>query len=178
MANQSNATVTLDDATTAILDSIRAQFPDLQTVEAYPEDDTHISVPGVLIEMEEMEPADDMGTGQTPMITRWVAHIIIGFGPPPTIKRQVRMLAVALTSHIRLNRFGLPIGAAEIIGAFPDDFTPELAQYEAWRVEWTHRIDFGESVWWGEGITPTKLFIGYDPDIGADHESDYTEIEP
>jgi hypothetical protein len=159
MAN-ANTVTTLDAVHTGIVEAIRAQFPDLTTVEAYRLDRTSLPLPACLIEMTEMEATDgiDPGTEQLAVTARFEARLVLGFrqGANKNAKLEIRKLAAAVAAFARLQRWGCPIGAADVIGAYPDDFDPELEQYECWRVEWTNRIHLGESIWnWPDEATPT-----------------------
>jgi hypothetical protein len=57
-----------------------------------------------------------------------------------------------------------------------DAFEQELLGYLVWRVEWSHEIDLGESIWTDEGITPSQVFLGITPEIGLPHVDDYIEV--
>lgn len=157
MAN-ANTVTTLDVVHDGIVLAIKAQFPDIKTVEAYRLDRKSLPLPACLIEMTEMEVDMDVdpGTEQLAVTARFEARLVLGFRQgSKNAKLEVRKLAAAVASFARLQRWGCPIGPADVIGAYPDDFDPELEQYECWRVEWTNLIHIGESVWnWPPGDTP------------------------
>lgn len=166
--------IDLDLVHQAIVDAIKDQFEDLKTVTDYHEDRKKFSLPACFIELTELSQADiDPGTDQLALLSRWEAQLIIGFRTPAA-KRSIRKLVTSLAAFIRLQRWGQPVGPAEVIGCFPDDFNPGLDQYEVWRVEWTQVIHFGSSVWNNEGEIPTEVLVAFSPNIGE--EEDYSPI--
>lgn len=181
MAN-ANTVTTLDAVHDGIVAAIAAQFPDLKTVEAYRLDRKSLPVPACLIELTEMDavPDSDPGTNQLAVNARFEALLVIGFRQGlKNPKREIRKLAASVAHFVRNKRWGCPIGAAEVVGAYPDDFVPELDQFECWRVEWQQLIYLGEeNVWQDEpGATPpSRIFLGFVPNVGAGHEADYTEV--
>lgn len=178
MAN-ANTVTSLDAVHEGIVSTIAAQFPDLVTVEAYRLDRKSLPVPACLIELTEMDavPDNDPGTEQLAVNARFEARLVIGFRQgDKNPKLEIRKLAAAVANFIRAKRWGCPIGAAEVVGAYPDDFDPELDQFECWRVEWQQLIYLGDTVWKDEGATPSQVMLGFAPNIGPGHEADYTEV--
>lgn len=173
----------LDALHAAIVEDIKAQFPDLQTVEFYRTDERKgMPLPAVILDLTEFEnqPDADPGTEQLAVTARFEAEIIMGFRVP-NVKREVRKFAAAFAAWMRLRRFtreNVHTGPAQVIGCYPDDFNPELDQYEVWRVEWSTVLHLGNTVWTNEGTIPTQVFLGQAPDIGAGHEDDYTRVVP
>lgn len=178
MAN-ANTVTTLDAVHAGIVAAIAAQFPDLATVEAYRLDRKNLPVPACLIELTEMDaaPDDDPGTEQQAVNARFEARLVIGFRQGAKNPRlEIRKLAAAVAAFVRLRRWGCPIGPAEVLGAYPDDFDPELDQYECWRVEWRQLIHLGDTVWTDDGTVPTPVF-SWSPEIGIQHEPDYVGFD-
>lgn len=178
MAN-ANTVTTLDAVHAGIVSAIREQFPNLKTVEAYRLDRKNLPVPACLIEMTEMDAAleIDPGTEQLAITARFEARFVIGFRQGANNpKLEVRKLAAAFAAFARLKRWGCPIGPAEVIGAYQDDFDPELDQFECWRVEWQQVIHLGDTVWKDEGEVPTPFF-SWSPQIGSAHADKYTDID-
>lgn len=169
-----NTEIDLDEVHQAIIDTIQVQFPDLKTVTDYHEDRKKFPLPACFIELTELTQADmDPGTDQLALLARWEARVIIGFRTQ-TAKRNIRKLVTSLAAFIRLQRWGKPVGPAEIIGCFPDDFNPGLDQYEVWRVEWTQVIHFGSSIWTNDGQLPTDILVAFSPNTGQ--EEDYLPV--
>lgn len=170
---------TLDAVHDGILGVIRAQFPDLKTVEAYRLDRRSVQAPACLLEMTELEVDDtiDPGTGQLAVMARFEARFVIGFrqgGRNPAL--EVRKLAAAFAAFARLQRWGCPIGPAEVLGCWPDEFDPDQEQFECWRVEWQQVIHLGESVWRDDGTPPAEVLVAVAPEIGRQHEAQYQGV--
>lgn len=192
MAN-ANTDLDLADLHAAIVADIRAQFPDLKLVAFYHEEDDRTppsaaEMPACLLQLTEWEaaPDSDTGTEQFAASCRFDARFILPFTTPQA-KLSIRKLAASfcafLRSHPRWNNpngttpIALPTGPAEVIGAYPDDFSPALDQYEVWRVEWTQQVDMGNTVWTDDGTVPTQVLFSYSPDIGTPNQADYQPLE-
>lgn len=174
------AALTLEAVHDAIVRAVRAQFPDLRTVEAYRLDRRSVNAPACLIELTELEVLTDRdpGTEELAVQARFEARFVIGFrqgtGNP---KLAVRKLAAAFAVFARLNRWGVHgIGPAQVIGCYPDDFEPEMDQYECWRVDWAQELRLGESVWVNDGTPVPGVWASWAPAIGAAHEADYRRV--
>lgn len=170
--------VDFDALYVAIETQIQAAFPDLVTVEFDREDRTGVDAPACLLQLTEMEKCDDPdpGTEQLAMTVRFEAHLILGFRTPK-VKREARKLAAAVAHFLHLKRWdGVRTGPGNVEGCYCDDFTPELDQYECWKVEWTHIVHIGDSVWTNNDAIPTRVFVGFAPNIGTGHEADYVEL--
>ena len=169
--------IDLDQLHQAIIDSIKARFPELQTVEDYEAPRKQLSVPACLIELTEMEPDDrDTGTEQLHITLIFEAHLIIGFKTEQA-KRAVRKLAAALAHHINKNRWGQKIDPARVTTVFDNAFSPEQDKYETWTVEWRQNGLIGENIWTNEGELPSQVFIAWAPEVGVEHEDGYTPLE-
>lgn len=178
---------------TAITAAISAAYPALQTVEFYRAQNEGserltLPIPACLLEMVEADEFSnpDPGSEQQALMVRFEARFVVGFRVA-SAKLAVRELATAFAAFIRAqgrwkDANGVGIGgqggACKVIGCYPDDFDPVLDQFEVWRVEWQQQLWFGNSVWSGEGVAPTTVFIGYAPDIGTGHEEDYKQVQP
>lgn len=178
-----NTYVDLDALHDAIVADIRAQFPGLQTVEFYRTDERKgMLLPAVILNLAEFEnePDVDPGTEQLAVTARFEAEIIMGFRVP-NVKREIRKFAAAFAAWMRLRRFtreNVHTGPAQVIGCYPDDFDPELDQYEVWRMEWSQVLHLGNTVWTNDGAVPTQVFTSWVPDIGNGHEADYDRVIP
>lgn len=170
--------ISLDALHQAIIDRIAAQFPAVVTVEDYREDRKRISLPAILIELDELDgaPDDDPGTEQLAARARWVARIIIGFRTA-NAEREIRKLAAALGAFIHQQRWGQPVEAAQVLSIAPDTFDPELDQYVVWGVEWQQVVHLGASVWVPDGELPEAVLYSYVPRVGEPYEPEYTELE-
>lgn len=176
MAPRPDTELDLDALHDAIVQSIGAQFPTLATVEDYREDRLGLPLPAVLVDLIELEPTPDADpmTEQLPALARFDARVVVGFRETQA-KRTVRKLAAALALHISGQRWGLKMGPAEVVAIEPDGFTPELDQYEVWRVEWQQPVHIGASIWTDDGTTPVPVF-SYSPDVGPGNEGAYEPL--
>lgn len=177
MAN-ADTRVTLDALHNAIGQAIANKFPTLATVEAYRLDRKALPLPACLFELVEFETSDDAmdpGTEQLAVTVRFEARFLIGFKTPQA-KLQVRKLAASFAAFARLNRWGVRVGPAQVIGAYPDDFDPELDQFECWRVEWTQVVHLGDPIIWDEGETPSNPVYSWTPNVGTGNEPYYRPL--
>jgi hypothetical protein len=177
MADQ-NTALDLELFHQAIIDRLRAQFPGFRVVDDYPQDRRARPVPALYLDLEEMEGAndEDPGTGQQALALRFAARIILP-ASLPGVGRKIRAMAASLCAFVHLNRFGQPVNAAQLIGAYPDVFAPEeLDQYLVWRVEWQQVGHFGVSVWeeFSQGSVPGDLLSG----DGSGNAADYQKVLP
>lgn len=182
MAN-ADTTLDLDALHDAIEEDIKAQFPDLQTVEFYRQEDRHgVIAPAIILDLPEFEGAPDVdpGTEQLAVTARFEAEIVMGFRTP-NVKRAIRKFSAAFAAWMRLRRFtraNVHTGPAQVIGCYRDEFNPELDKYEVWRVEWTMVLHFGDSVWKNDGSVPTQVFSSFMPDVGNGNTDSYTPLIP
>jgi len=173
-----NTETTLDAVQQAITAAIAAQFPAVQTVEAYRENRRSLPTPAILLELEEFEaaPDEDPGTEQLAARCRFVARIVIGFRTADA-EREIRRLSAALAAFVHRNRWGLPVEPAEVLTAAPDAFDAELDQFVVWSVEWQQIVHLGATVWTAEGEIPTTILTSWDPEIGPENEDEYEPLE-
>jgi hypothetical protein len=175
--SNANTETTLDAVHAGIVSAISAKFPDLQTVEAYRLDRKSLKVPACLVELTDWDTRvdPDPGTEQLAVMARFEARFIMSFRQgAANPKLEVRKLAAAFAAFAKFQRWGCPIGPAEILSAAPDDFDPELDQFEVWCVEWQQIIHLGASVWeMPPDWIPTEVYLGFAPDIGPEHIDDY-----
>lgn len=169
--------IDLDVLTSAIVASIAAAFPTLQTVRAYDPDPGEFPLPALFVAIEDMEgvPDDDRGTGQLPLLVRFEAVLVVGFKAPSAL-RAAPKLAAAIARHIYQQRWGQPAGPAEVTVVEPDEFLPILDRFVTWRIEWQQIVHIGESVWRDDGTLPSQVLASWAPDIGPANESKYSEI--
>ncbi|GLO74190.1 hypothetical protein MACH18_12700 [Phaeobacter italicus] len=169
--------IDLDDFHDAVKLAISGSFPTVPSIEDYDADRKDLVVPAILIELVDMEadPESDPGTEQLPVVSKWVARIIMSFRTE-NVKREIRKLSGSLGVMVHQNRWGMPASPAQVTYIGPDAFDPEFDKFEVWAVEWDQQLDLGQSVWTGKGITPERVMIGYAPEIGPGQEGDYDEL--
>lgn len=149
----------------AIIAAIQGAFPQLRTVSAYPRESGKIMTPACFVSLVDCQPSRDPGTSQVEFVARWEALVVLGFKDEQA-KRSVRALALDLGRYIYGQRWGVACGPARLEGVQPDAFSPELDQYETWRVDWTQDFMLGENQWKDTGTPPTEINIRMDQHPG------------
>ena len=76
----------------AIVSGLRAKIAGMEFIDAYPKLGRKIPTPCVVIELSEMEPGHDPGTGQTSLIGRFQARAIGSLAVHPSRGYQARSL--------------------------------------------------------------------------------------
>lgn len=169
--------VDLDTLHQAVVDAIAAAMPQFRSVQSYPSSRAALPLPAVLVDLEDFEadPDADPGTEQLAVVARFRARVILGMSTAD-LQRQVRKAATSVANVVHLNRWGLPVGPARVTVIAPDAFDPDFDQYEVWGVEWGQSVHLGASVF-EEGVLPSEVLVGIDPETGPDHIADYTQVE-
>jgi hypothetical protein len=127
-----------------------------------------VELPAVFLDLVELEPGTDPGTGELALITHWEARIVVAELQSDALKIHYS-LAVAIMQWLRSHDFPqVNVGKAELKQAAPDHFAPEMQGHDVWLVEWTHQVRLGDSIWDGTGIMPDQVSIGF--------KEDYAEI--
>lgn len=149
----------------AMIAGLRTRLPDIAHIDAYPRIGRKIPTPGIAIEMSEMEPGHDPGTGQTSLIGRFQARAI--FDPlAPHADLAVRQLAARIACAVHAQTWDVPVTPAKLVQIGDDPFKPELDAYLVWLVEWTHEFDLGDVMSPLPADAPAVLW-GVDPDTGG-----------
>lgn len=160
----------------AIVAAVRAGVPALQHVAVFEPDRKDPVTPGCYIELVSLEPDDgDPGTGQLALVAVVSANVVVNFRAPRA-KVVAPQMAVDVATFAKGQRWGLPVEPALIVDIAPNDFHSELDQFEVWAVEWRQIIHAGRSVWDNDGVLPGEVFGAVAPDIGPDHEAEYSPI--
>jgi hypothetical protein len=158
----------------AIIDGLRGKLAGIPFVEAYPVLSRRVTLPAVLVELAELEPGTDPGTGETAVIGRFQARAIVD----PTQAQahlQVRELAARIVVAIMHENWGLPIAPAQLVQAGEDAFRPELDSYLVWVVEWAHEFHLGDIEWpWPD--EHLEIMLGLYPETGPGNEPDYWPV--
>jgi len=142
----SDEPLSLDQLYRAIEQHLKAHLPGVQAVTAWPNIKDRIALPAVFIELAEMEPGVDIGTGQTTLVCKFEARIIVDPIRPQHCQ-QAAYLAAQLAVLLRLQTWGLEVEPAEFGQAMQDWTKPELDGYVVWLVEWTHQLYLGVEEW-------------------------------
>lgn len=161
----------LDQLYHAIEQHLVSNLSGIKAVTAWPNIKDRIALPVVFIEMAEMEPGVDIGTGETSLICRFEARIIVDPIRPKHCQ-QAAHLAAQLAVLLRLQTWGLAVEPAEFVQATQDWTKPELDGYVVWLVEWTHQIYLGVEEWPWPDEPPGSLVIYVEPGDGPVHPED------
>jgi hypothetical protein len=167
----SDESFSLDQLYQAIEQHLVSNLSGVKAVTAWPNVKDRIALPVVFIEMAEMEPGVDIGTGETSLICRFEARIIVDPIRPKHCQ-QAAHLAAQLAVLLRLQTWGLAVEPAEFVQATPDWTKPELDGYVVWLVEWTHQIYLGVEEWPWPDEPPGSLVINVEPGDGPVHPED------
>jgi hypothetical protein len=159
---------------------LTAAFPGV-AVDYYPRPGAKIQVPALLIDLDEFEAddSDDIGTEQIACTLRFNVYAVRAYKSGN--KLALRTMTAATIAAIHRNRWGQPVGPANVVGAFPDQIGGNASEYEVARIEFTHEALLGASVWVEDGEVPTEVWLGYAPRIGPEYVDDYelvTELPP
>lgn len=172
----SDETLSLEQLYQAIEQHLQAHLSGVQTVAAWPNIEDHIPLPAVFLEMSEIEPGADIGTGETTMVCKFEARVIVD-PIQADHHRQVVQLSTQLIVLLRAQNWGLEIECAEFIQAVQDWTRPELDGYTVWLVEWNQTIYLGTEEWPWPDEPPGTLLIGVSPDIGPGSRDQYVAPE-
>ncbi|AIP50958.1 MULTISPECIES: hypothetical protein [pseudomallei group] len=154
----------------AVVKGLREALPAIERIEAYPEIGAQIQTPMIAVELSEMEPGHDDGTGSVSLIGRMQARIIVDpYGEGHEL--HVREIAARLALGVHMQTWGLPIAPGRVVQVGEDPFRPQLDTYLVWLVEWTHEFGIGGEL---DEIPDGRTIVwGVDPSTGPDNESSY-----
>ena len=151
----------------AIEHHVQDHLPGVQTVAVWPNIDDRIALPAVLVELAEMEPGIDSGTGETSLSCKFEARVITD-PIQPDHHQQAVFLAGQLAVLLRAQSWGVEVEPAEFVQAMQDWTKPELDGYTVWVVEWTQQVYLGPEEWLWPDEPPGMLLIGFNNDAKED----------
>lgn len=154
----------------------------------------------VLFDLAEMDASErDPGTDQQPVVVRFEAEVVIK-SLQANSRLTVRALAGSFAAFLRrtMRWPGTLNGPISVVGVYKDDFSPELDQFEVWKVEWTQEL------WLGAGVDvytipaaqtasgnpeivlnvpalsarPSQPLFSYVPLIGLPYRDEYKPVQP
>ena len=160
----------------AIEQRIRDAIAGLAYVGTMPDMLQRVAVPAVVLELTELEPGEDQGTGETALIARFEARVIVE-SDREQCHQQAAFAASQLAVLLRMQTWGLEVGHAEFVRAVQDWTRPELDSYAVWVVEWTQPLWLGQEEWPWPDQPPGSLVIGFSPDTGTSSEGNYQSPE-
>jgi hypothetical protein len=167
---------TLDQLYGAIEATLRGSLPGVQTVGAWPDIRDRIALPAVFVEMANFEPGADQGTGETALICKFEARVIVA---PERAhhQQQAAHLASQIAVLLRMQDWNLPVGPAQFVQATQDWTKPELDGYTVWVIEWDQDVYLGNQEWPWPDEPPGSLVFSFDPDTGRGNEDKYVPPE-
>ncbi|MFP3612589.1 hypothetical protein SB778_21010 [Paraburkholderia sp. SIMBA_050] len=155
----------------AMIAGLRTALPDISPIDAYPRIGRKIPTPSIALELSEMEPGHDPGTGQTSLIGRFQARAICD-PLASNADLAVRQLAARIACAVHAQTWDVPVTPAKLVQIGDDPFRPELDAYLVWLVEWTHEFDFGD-VAAPFPSAGSNVLWGVDPDTGTAPGAEY-----
>ncbi|MNN57294.1 hypothetical protein D3C81_1722760 [compost metagenome] len=135
-----------------------------------------VALPAVVLELVELEPGRDPGTGEVGVDARIEARIIVG-SEQEQCQQQAAFAAAQMTVLLRMQTWGLEVEQAEFVRAAQDWTRPELDGYAVWVVEWTQGIYLGEEEWPWPNQPPGSLLWGFGSNTGPGNEGNYLPPE-
>ncbi|WP_460152750.1 hypothetical protein [Pseudomonas sp. S2_B07] len=159
----SDESFSLDQLYRAMEQQILTQLPGVHAVTTWPRIKDRVALPAVFIDMTEMEPGTDIGTGETSLVCKFEARIVVD-PIKADHQRQAVQLATQLAVLLRLQTWGLEVEPAEFVQAMQDWTRPELDGYVVWLVEWTQQIFLGSEEWPWPDEPPGTLMLGFNDD--------------
>lgn len=148
----------LDQLYQAIEQHLQQHLPGVQLVSFWPDIQQHIPLPAVFLDIAEIEPGTDIGTGETTLIITFEARVIVDVIRADHYPQAVH-LATQLAVLLRAQSWGLPVEPAEFQRSSQDWTRPELDGYTVWLVEWTQTVYLGEQEWPWPDEPPGTLLI-------------------
>lgn len=148
----------LDQLYSAIEQQIQQHLPGVQAVSFWPDIAHHIPLPAVFLDIGDIEPGTDIGTGETTLTVTFEARVIVDVICSEHYQQAVH-LATQLAVLLRAQTWGLAVEPAEFQRSTQDWTRPELDGYTVWLVEWTQVIYLGEKAWPWPDEPPGTLLI-------------------
>lgn len=166
--------MTLTELHVAIIAGLKSALPDVPTIEAYPVIQRRIRLPAVVLELSEIEPGSDPGTGQVAVVGRFQARCIVD----PVIAGAdmvVREMAAAVILALQYQMWGITedVAPARFLQAGDDGFKPNLDGYLVWMVEWHQEFHIGAFKWVWPDDTGLEVMLGMYPETGSGKEPKY-----
>ncbi|MDR2366131.1 MAG: hypothetical protein LBD68_09845 [Zoogloeaceae bacterium] len=123
----------------AIQEGITAGLPGVFVLPPYPDLQRALTrLPAIDTQLTDLEPGDDPGSGEAPLIGRFTARVIVD----PNLADaglSAREMAARLAALLYRQTWGMTeIGYAHFVQAGEDALSPDLDGYLVWMVEWTH----------------------------------------
>jgi len=150
-----------------IIDGI-ASIEGISFVAEMPRRKEQASLPAVFVDLAELEPGKDPGTGELGLSAHWEARVIVS-------SQQEAPFIWGLVARVMLWLFNfswpdLNVGRPYLKQSAPDFFSPEFQGHRVWLIEWMQEIRVGENIWRGEGVIPEEVTIRWCGEIDEELE--------
>ena len=165
----------LDELHTAIVDRLTADLTTVPTCAAYPQLERRITLPAVIVELDELSP-EDFGW---PDFSAWAEFTAWCVHDPslPSAMLEVRNLAATVAARIHQEEdFGFAdvLRRTEVLRVSPDDFNPDLDGYLVWAVQFRIGVRIGEREWRvdpaaGQSVVDVAGIVGDFDSAGLKH---------
>lgn len=168
----------LREYTNAVVAELVAKLPEGVTVDLYDRQKTEVlKTPGVYIELQPVAEGEDQGEGKQPVVCEMTAYCVLNTATND-VELEVAEMSVVVMKAIRRNRFGLgrAVNLPEGIESGEAFFSTPKGGLSSRYVGWSQALFLGESVWKGEALNISEIYIGVAPDIGLDHKDDYERV--
>lgn len=173
----------LDALHSTIVARLNADIPGLATCDDYPKIERRVSIPAVLVELEELEPDD---FGEDAAFDCWARFTAYCIYDPNAANAQHEVRNLAATVAVRVSQeedFGSDDVAqnAEVLRVSEDNFKPELQAYLVWAVEFRLGLSIGENIWSAnpaDGVSVVTISVGDLDNVDADHSMTAGADEP
>ncbi len=154
----------------AIRGGLAARLAGVPTVLHYPPSEAALALPAVLVELAELRPGRDPGTGESGMVGRFVARLVVDAAGAKAAL-ALRELAARLALALKHQNWGLPVGMAQWLQAGAGA-APAAGRLE-WQLEWSHEFELGAPLWPYPDSSNTQLMLGLDPETGIGKKASY-----
>ncbi|EJN18674.1 hypothetical protein [Pseudomonas sp. GM80] len=162
----------LDQLYRAVEQHLRTHLPGVRAVTAWPNIADRVVLPAVFLELAEIEPGTDIGTGETSLVCKFEARIIVD-PIKPNHHQQAVQLVTQLAVLLRAQTWGLAVEPAEFVQAVQDWTQPQLDGYTVWLVEWNQQIYLGTEQWpWPDDHPGELLLEDYAVEVVVDAEQE------
>ena len=142
------------------LEQTLSQVNGIQQCSALPKRRDQIELPGLFLDMVELEATSSPGTSELALISHWEGRLLISEQCTDTAVWGLLQAIMVALHQFHCNEEN--IGAAQIKQAIPDHFTPDYPGHRVWLIEWTHELRVGDNVWDDESIELSRIVIRED----------------
>ena len=130
-----------------------------------------IKVPAVLLAYGEWRPETDPGTEQVDMALHGSLFVAVRNAKSQEARAQdVDALVEAILPTIRMERFGIDDVEPLQLDRVVPHYVLEKKGVGVREIRFRQSVRIGTSVWDGEGVTPSEIYVGYEPTSADDYD--------